>query len=380
MNKERLLEVVISEPPEPLTDEQIAEAEAKLGLRFPADFKRFIAKWNNATFDAGSNFYIRLYDLTNDSYIGDRVLTGQESDALFEDLLSEVEENKESYPGIRIDIEPADAVLFTFADDMFDNQFYLMIDKNDPEHYWLFDQDEGTIYFCVKSVSAFLDELIEIDNWCDDDERTLKQKLADRIYLTKSEKPSVIMSGWLDDFSGKPSRLILDVSPQDGIHPYPECRIEGRTFAAALPTGDLLPMKFVPADADGSHPFWISGLPINNERFLPATLIDSCKDEDSAVVSAADAEAYCAILNDFFKAGLPDGYAFALPTDAEYQRALNHADEVVEKPKNNAFCSILKLFVRPNPAPEHPTKILLRDLDSGAEKLPFYIVLTSKPS
>ena len=97
-------------------------------------------------------------------------------------------------------------------------------------------------------------------------------------------------------------------------------------------------------------------------------------------MSAEDAELFCAILTDFFAKSLPDGYAFALPTDAEYQRALKHADEVAETPKNNVFCSILKLFVRPNPAPEHLTKILLRDHDSGADKLPFYIVLTSDVS
>lgn len=385
MNKERLLEVLMVGDAKPLTNEQIAEAEKRCRMRFPAEFKRFIAKWNNATFDAGSNFYIRLYDLTNDSYIGDRVLTGQESDALFEDLLSEVEENKESYPGIRIDIDPADAVLFTFADDMFDKQFYLMIDKNDSEHYWLFDQDEGTIYFCVKSVSAFLDELIEIDNWCDDDERTLKQKLADRIYLTKPEKPSVIMSGWLDDFPGEPSRLILDVSEQDRIHPYPECGIEGRSFAAALPTGDLLPMRFVPAEAGDSRPFWISYYPVPNDQFLPPNRLDDSITSGAAPaeVSAEDAELFCSILTDFFAKSLPDGYAFALPTDAEYQRALKHADETAEKPKTGVFSSFLKLFVRPNPAPEHLTEILKRDSKSASdkpEKLPFYIVLTAKRS
>ena len=50
--------------------------------------------------------------------------------------------------------------------------------------------------------------------------------------------------------------------------------------------------------------------------------------------------------------------------------------------KNNKISrrSFLKLFVRPNLGPEHLTKILLRDRDSGAEKLPFYIALTVKLS
>ena len=98
---------------------------------------------------------------------------------------------------------------------------------------------------------------------------------------------------------------------------------------------------------------------------------------DPAEVSAEDAELFCAILTDFFAKSLPDGYAFALPSDAEYQRALKHADQTAEKPKTGVFRSLLKLFVRPNPGPEHLTKVLLRDHDSGPEKLPFYLVLTS---
>ena len=143
-------------------------------------------------------------------------------------------------------------------------------------------------------------------------------------------------------------------------------------------------MTRVPADADGGRPFWISYYPVSNDQFVPLNrLDDSVTDGNpSAVVSAEDAELFCAILNDFFAASLPDGYAFALPSDAEYQRALKHADETAEKQKTGVSRSLLKLFVRPNPGPEHLTEILMRDRPASSsfdkpEKLPFYLVLTS---
>ncbi|MBR2964085.1 MAG: hypothetical protein IKC53_07760, partial [Lentisphaeria bacterium] len=60
-----------------------------------------------------------------------------------------------------------------------------------------------------------------------------------------------------------------------------------------------------------------------------------------------------------------------------------HAAQTAEKLKTGVFRSFLKLFVRPNPGPEHLTEVLKRNTttDSGeSKKLPFYLVLTSKTS
>ena len=78
-------------------------------------------------------------------------------------------------------------------------------------------------------------------------------------------------------------------------------------------------------------------------------------------MSAADAESFCAILNDFFAESLPDGYAFALPTDTEYQHALKYEKKHL-------------LFNTPRPLRS------LRDAASisEAKKLPFYVVLISR--
>ena len=51
MNSEKLLKCMMTDAPKPLTDEQIATAEKKLNRRFPAEFKRFFAKWNGAEFE-----------------------------------------------------------------------------------------------------------------------------------------------------------------------------------------------------------------------------------------------------------------------------------------------------------------------------------------
>ncbi len=363
MNKERLLEVLMVGEAKPLTDEQIAEVETKLHLRFPAEFKRFIKKWNNAEFNSYCN--MRLADISDLSYLDDPDYVPV-AEEWAKDFGGSFPDYWDDFPDVALDAVD----LFDFADDVGESVFYLMIDKKDPERYWIFEVAEGDLISCENSVSAFLDRMLapDDDHYFDFDRRTTKQKLADRLYGGRPGKPSRFMVGSLDDVPG-------DNALAKG-------KIDGQSFAAILPTGELVSLRYIPADAEGGQPFWISYYPVSNEQFLPLNRFDDSVSDGnaSAEVSAEDAEAYCAILNDFFKASLPDGYAFALPTDAEYQRALKHADEVAEKPKNNVFCSILKLFVRPNPAPEHLTKILLRNHDSEAEKLPFYIVLTSKSS
>ena len=141
-------------------------------------------------------------------------------------------------------------------------------------------------------------------------------------------------------------------------------------------------MTHVPEDANGGRPFWIGYYPVTNDQFVPLNCLDDSITSGNAPaeVSATDAELFCSILSDFFSKSLPDGYAFALPSDAEYQRALKHADQTAEKLKTGVFCSFLKLFVRPNPGPEHLTEIQKRDSESASNKLPFYIVLTSDVS
>ena len=48
MKAEKLFECLVTGGPKPISDEQIAEAEKKLNLRFPSEFKRFVAKWNGS--------------------------------------------------------------------------------------------------------------------------------------------------------------------------------------------------------------------------------------------------------------------------------------------------------------------------------------------
>ena len=369
MNKEKLLEcVMVDHSSEPLTDEQIAAAEKKLNLRFPAEFKRFFAKWNDAEFNC--YHFFRLADLTNiPDYL---VSNGLESGELVEGLLAKVQENKESFPGITIKIDPADVDLFNFADDGSEQEFYLMIDRKAPERYWIFDRWECEIDLCVDSVTAFLNQMLVTDEtqYYDFDSRTQKQKLADWIYGDKPEEPSRFFVGSLDDAPPKDGISVKKMNPEE---------VAGQFFAAILPTGLLISMEHVPAGADTSREFWISRLPIDNERFLPVNFPSTGDDDDPAVVTAADAESFCAILNDSFAKSLPDGYAFALPSEAEYQRALQWEKDRPAKPApSGAGRSLLKLFVRPNPAPMRPANVLLRNHVSEANKLPFYIVLTSK--
>jgi hypothetical protein len=380
MNKEKLLECVMVGQPKPLTDEQIAEAEKKMNLRFPAEFKRFVAKWNDAEFNCYN--YFRLFDLTNiPDYL---VSNGLESGELVEGLLAEVQENKESFSGIAIKIDPADVDLFNFADDGSEQDFYLMIDRKDPERYWIFDRWECVIDLCVDSVAAFLNQMLVTDEtqYYDSDDRTQKQKLADWIYGDKPEAPARFVAGSLDDAPPKDGMPVSKMNPDE---------VAGQSVDFILPTGLPISMEHVPAGADASRQFWISRLPVDNERFLPVNFPSTGGDDDPAAVSASDAESFCAILNDFFAESLPDGYAFALPSEAEYQQALQwEKDRPVKPAPGGALRSLLKLFIRPNSVPMRPAKVLLRrrqGLHSGSaglrsgtepEKLPFYIVLTSR--
>ena len=144
----------------------------------------------------------------------------------------------------------------------------------------------------------------------------------------------------------------------------------GKDSTVVMPSmGYGIQMKRVPADANGSRPFWISRFPVANNRFYLLIDLDRSKkqadgekyDKAPAEVSAADAESFCAILNDFFAESLPDGYAFALPTDTEYQHALKYEKKHL-------------LFNTPRPLRS------LRDAASisEAKKLPFYVVLISR--
>ena len=363
MNKEKMLEYTLRYPPTPITDEQIALFEEKAHLRLPSDFRRFLKKWNGGDFACHDEF--RIFDFTDPSNIG-----------VDKDVV-ECFIDDEDFP----DVDPDSVDVLWFGDDGSEGWFYLMIKKRDPERYWMFETSEGNLDFCVDSVSAFLDKRLvnaDLDAFYFD-MRTWKQKLADSLYgerplslggrvipdkLCGVKEPSVQIAGHLDD-----------APPDDRL---PKLKKDVPCFGAILLNRELLPMTRVPADADGGRPFWISYYPVPNDQFVPLNRLDDSitAGVDPAVVSAADAETYCSILTDFFAKSLPDGYAFALPSDAEYQRALKHADQIAEKPKTGVFSSLLKLFVRPNPGPEHLSKILLRDLDSGAEKLPFYLVLT----
>ncbi len=368
MNKEKLLEcVMVDHSSEPLTDEQIAAAEKKLGLRFPSEFKRFFAKWNGAEFNCYDFF--QLFYLTN---LSENDIPNEEnSRELAEFLLAGIREDRESFPDVKLDIEPDDAVVYMFANDGSERGIYLMIDRKDPERYWIFDQWEGEINFCVDSVTAFLNQMLVTDEtqYYDFDSRTQKQKLADWIYGEKPEEPAHFVTGSLDDAPPKDGMPVSKMNPDDAA---------GQSVGFILPTGLLITLEHVPAGADASRQFWISRLPIDNERFLPVSFPATGDDDDPAVVSAADAETFCAILNDFFAESLPDGYAFALPTEAEYQRALQwEKDRPVKPAPGGVSRSLLKLFVRPNPVPPRPSKVLLKDAPAS-EKLPFYVVLTSR--
>ena len=369
MNKEKMLEYTLRYPPAPITDEQIAAFEAKAHLRLPSDFRRFLKKWNGGDFACHDEF--RIFDFTDPSNIG-----------LDKDVVEWFIDD-EDFP----DVDPDSVDVLWFGDDGSEGWFYLMIDKKDPERYWMFEANEGDLAICVNSVSAFLDKRLvneDLDAFYFD-MRTWKQKLADSLYGERPrslggrvipgdycsvEEPSVQIAGHLDD-----------APPDDRL---PKLAGDVPRFGAILPNRELLPMTRIPADADGDRPFWISYYPVPNDQFVPLNRLrfdDSITSGNApAEVSAEDAELFCAILNDFFAKSLPDGYAFALPSDAEYQRALKHADRTAEKPKDNVFHSLLKLFVRPNPGPEHLTEILLRNSESASNKLPFYIVLTSDVS
>ena len=365
MNREQLMEYTLRYPPTPITDEQIAGFEAKGHLRLPSDFKRFLKKWNGGDFACHDEF--RIFDFTDPSNIG-----------VDKDVVEWFIDD-EDFP----DVDPDSVNVLWFGDDGGEGQFYLMIKKKDPERYWMFEASEGSLDFCVDSVSAFLDKRLvneDLDAFYFD-LRTWKQKLADSLY---GERPRSLGGRVIPDGHGdvkEPSVQIaghLDDAPPDNSL----TKLETGTpaFGAILPNRELLPMTRVPADADGRCAFWIGYYPVTNDQFVPLNRLDDSVTNGNAEVSAADAELFCSILTDFFAKSLPAGYAFALPSDAEYQRAMKHADQIAEKPKTGVFRSLLKLFVRPNPGPEHLNKILLRDLDSRVEKLPFYLVLTSDVS
>ena len=370
MNKEKMLEYTLRYPPTPITDEQIAEFEQTLHLRLPSDFRRFLKKWNGGDFACHDEF--RIFDFTDPSNIG-----------VDKDVVEWFIDD-EDFP----DVDPDSVDVLWFGDDGSEGWFYLMIKKKDPERYWMFEASEGDLDFCVDSVSAFLDKRLvnaDLDAFYFD-MRTWKQKLADSLYGERPrslggrvipddpcgvKEPSVQIAGHLDD-----------APPDDRL---PKLKKDASAFGAILPNRELLPMTRVPADADGGRPFWISYYPVPNDQFVPLNRLDDSitAGVDPAEVSAEDAELFCSILTDFFAKSLPDGYIFALPSDAEYQRALKHADQTAEKPKTGVFSSLLKLFVRPNPGPEHLTEILKRDVKTASdkpEKLPFYLVLTSDSS
>ena len=361
-----MLEYTLRGQTTPITDEQIAAFEAKAHLRLPSDFKRFLKKWNGGDFACQDEF--RISDFTDPSDIID----------LGKNVLEWIIDH-EDFP----DVDPDSVDVLYFGDDGSEGWFYLMIDKKDPERYWMFEANEGDLPICVNNVSAFLDKRLvneDLDGFYDVC-KTWKQKLADSLYGERPrslggrvipddpcgvKEPSVQITGHLDDALPDNSLTKLETGTP--------------AFGAILPGGELLPMTRVPADADGARPFWISYYPVPNDQFVPLNCLDdSAVDRNApAEVSAEDAELFCSILTDFFSKSLPDGYAFALPSDAEYQRALKHADQTAEKPKTGMFSSLLKLFVRPNPGPEHLTEILFRDSKSASKKLPFYIVLTAK--
>ena len=368
MNREKMLEYTLRYPPTPITDEQIAAFEAKAHLRLPSDFRRFLKKWNGGDFACQDEF--RIYDFTDPSDIMD----------LGKDVL-QYYIDEEDFP----DVDPDSVDVLYFGDDGSEGWFYLMIDKKDPERYWMFEANEGSLAFCVDSVSAFLDKRLankDLDAFYFD-MRTWKRKLADSLYGERPrslggrvipdnpcgvKEPSIQIAGYLDD-----------APPNDSL---PKLKTDVPCFGAILPGNELLPMTRVPVEGEGTRPFWISYYPVPSDQFVPLNRLDDSVSDGNAQVSVEDAELFCSILTDFFAKSLPDGYAFALPSDAEYRRALKHADETAEKPKTGVFHSLLKLFVRPNPGPEHLTEILMRDRPASSsfdkpEKLPFYLVLTS---
>lgn len=336
MNSEKLLKCMMTDAPKPLTDEQIAAAEKKLGLRFPAEFKRFFAKWNGAEFEGfDGSFCLALDDLSNPSFVREK----------YWDEIFCGEEWEEAFP----DIDSASVDLIPFGSDHGEALYILMVDKKDPEKYQFIETFEFVFWSRASSIPAFLNEFAICGKWQDD--RTLSQKLADRIH---GEKPTVFMICRLEDASEvkAPGKIAFDT----------------QKFAVVMPSmGYGIQMMRVHGDANGGRPFWISRFPVPNDRFYPLIHLRWSGDEENtdqnnkypAVVSAADAESFCAILNDFFAESLPDGYAFALPTEAEYQRA-------IKCEKKHFF------FNTPR-----PSKVLLKDAPAS-EKLPFYIVLTSR--
>ena len=368
MNREKMMEYTLRYPPTPITDEQIAAFEAKAHLRLPSDFKRFLKKWNGGDFACHDEF--RIFDFTDPSNIG-----------VDKDVVEWFIDD-EDFP----DVDPDSVNALWFGDDGGEEQFYLMIKKKDPERYWVFEASEGSLDFCVDSVSAFLDKRLvneDLDAFYFD-MRTWKQKLADSLY---GERPRSLGGRVIpDDPCGvkEPSMHIaghLDDAPPDDR--LPKLAGDAPCFGAILPNRELLPMTRVPADADGGRPFWISYYPVPNDQFVPLSRLDDSitAGVDPAEVSAKDAELFCSILTDFFAKSLPDGYAFALPSKDEYRRAVKRADLNAEKPKTSVFRSLLKLFVRPNPGPEYPTEILMRNSKSALTnpgRKPFYVVLTSE--
>ena len=368
MNREKMMEYTLRFPPTPITDEQIAAFEAKAHLRLPSDFRHFLKKWNGGDFACQDEF--RISDFTDPSDIMD----------LGKDVLEWIIDH-EDFP----DVDPDSVDVLYFGDDGSEGWFYLMIDKKNPERYWMFETNEGDLPICVDNVSAFLDKRLVNEGWDGfyDVCKTWKQKLADSLYGERPrslggrvvpgdyysmEEPSERITGHLDDALPDNSLTKLETATS--------------AFGAILPGGELLPMTRVPEDTDGGHPFWISYFPVTNDQFVPLNRLDDSITSGAAPaeVSAEDAELFCSILTDFFAKSLPDGYAFALPSDAEYQRALKYADQIAEKLKTGVFRSLLKLFVRPNPGPEHLTEILKRNSESTSDKskkLPFYLVLTS---
>ncbi len=337
MNSEKLLERMMTGAPKPLADEQIAEVEKKLSLRFPSEFKRFLAKWNGAEFEGFDGYFcLCLEDFASPSFVRET----------YWDELFVGEEWEEAFP----DIDSASVDLIPFGGDYGEANYILMVDKKNPEKYQFVETYEFVFMSRASGIPAFLNELAISREWKDD--RTLGQKLADRIH---GEKPTRFMTCRLEDApeAKAPAKIGLDA----------------QSFTVVMPSiGYGIQMMLVPADANDSRPFWISRFPVPNDRFYPMIKLQRPGDEENAdrndkapaEVSAADAESFCAILNDFFAESLPDGYAFALPSDAEYQRVLNSE-------KKHLFGGQMR-----------PAKILLKDAASTPDaKLPFYLVLTS---
>lgn len=343
MKAEKLFESLVTGAPKPVTDEQIAEAEKKLNLRFPSEFKRFIAKWNGVELEGCDSWPFMFYmeDLAN-------LNTPEEWEVPFPAGQWDKDPGGDWQDAFPPGFDRASVGLFVFAGDCGEAEYILAVDKKDPEHFWLVETYETVVEFCVNSVPAFLNKLLISDRWYDD--RSLGQTLADRIH---GEKPTRFMTCRLEDAS--------EVKAPAGIG------LDAQDFAVVMPSmGYGIRMLRIPSDSDASRPFWISRFPVANNRFYQ--LIDLQRPEKQdigkngnalAVASLDDAGAFCAGMNDFFAESLPDGYAFALPTEAECKQALKCERKHI-------------LFDTP-----HPSKVLLKDVPC-AEKRPFYIVLTSR--